>query len=135
SRPKIARSSQKVITMSENRLPSPEPSDNSWLYPQWRHRFRRDLITAGFGFQQILSGVEYWTGRLDVSWDDPASGEQHLTYHAGQIARPSAFPFARPAVFPIDPAPPIRDSRHQAPHSDSGPLCLWPTDQMAGAQR
>jgi len=114
--------------MSESRPPSPAPDVGVWFYPQWREQFRRDLTAAGMQFLQMAGRAEWWGGTLEVSWDEPATGEYHVAQHAIRMALPPAFPFAKPDVFPCDTDPPIRDSRHQAPGSDTGALCLWPTE-------
>lgn len=117
--------------MSENPFPSPEPVDMLGFYPDLRVGFRRDLSASGFRLLSTEQGEERWVGSLSVSWDDPVSEDYCSADHLIQILLPAAFPFAAPRIFPNDTNPPIRNSRHQAPGSDTGALCLWPSDKAA----
>ena len=115
--------------MSENPFPSPELVDMSDFYRDLRISFRHDLTAAGFRFLSTEQDEEKWMGSLSVAWDDPVTEEYCSADHLIQILLPAAFPFAAPRVFPYDTDPPIRNSRHQAPESDTGALCLWPSDK------
>lgn len=117
--------------MSENPSRSPDIADTPGFYSHLRAGFRRDLSAAGFRLLSAEQGEERWTGSLNVSWDDPATEDYSSADHLIEILLPAAFPFAQPQVFPNDTDPPIRNSRHQAPGSDTGALCLWPSDRAA----
>jgi len=100
----------------------------SWFYPAWRHRFRRDLAAAGLSFVRIENQIESWSGNLDISWDEPITGAYMSASHRILVVLMPAFPFEKPEVFPFDIDSPIRDSVHQLPGMDNGPLCLWPSE-------
>ncbi len=98
------------------------------IYPGWRAQFATDLASSGFERRDDDGTYEVWEGEFEVQWDDAVDSEHRIARHRVQILIGPGFPFAKPLVVPIDAVPPIRDSRHQAPGDDRGPLCLWPDE-------
>lgn len=115
--------------MSENRPPLPDGHtlEHDFYSECWK-RFRRDLERAAFVRLDDVGGEEVWEGVVPVFWEDPVTSEEQVAPHRIRIVVTSSFPFQKPTVIPADQAPPIHSSRHQAPGSPPGALCLW-TDQ------
>ena len=96
------------------------------LYPDERAAFCRALLA--YGFRSAPRTVGQYEGPLTVRWVDPADGTPQESVHRVRIVLPSALPFAKPAVVPLDTDPPLRGARHQSPDEDHA-LCLFRDDR------
>lgn len=103
--------------------------DADSLYPEYQAAFRAGLLESGFTADGEGAPAESYDGTLDVTWTPAAGGPPVTTAHAVRVTFPSAFPFAKPSVFPLDQDPPVSGGRHQAPEALGGALCLYAEEE------
>jgi len=98
------------------------------IYPEHRALFRLGLQGIGIRAVAAEGTVERFEGEISVPWEDPGGSGAQTTVHRIRVELPEAFPFAKPAVLPLDTDPPISYERHQAP-AENGAFCLYSEEE------